>query len=88
MVEHMKGGGNCRCQHRHRRLLKPQVTSHEANLYQNNVVHCVPNIVRVIKTASLGSNILSPFNDGGLESAIRCDRIKKWRVFLSWYPDE
>jgi alanine dehydrogenase len=60
--------------------LKPEVTSHEKPTFiKNNVVHyCVPILLRVTKTASLGiSNILSPLmqiaEDGGLESAIRCD---------------
>jgi alanine dehydrogenase len=51
----------------------------KANLYQNNVVHyCVLILLRT-KTASLGSVIfflplMQMAEDGGLESAIRCDR--------------
>jgi hypothetical protein len=44
------------------------------------VHYCVLILLRVIQKPSLGiSNILSPFNaneDGGLESAIRCDRVR------------
>jgi alanine dehydrogenase len=93
MVEHMKGGavivdvsidtGGC--------FETSEVTSHEKPTFiKNNVVHyCVPNIAsRYSKTASLGiSNILSPFlmqiaEDGGLESAIRCDMGLKNGVYI------
>ena len=93
MVEHMKGGavivdvsidtGGC--------FETSEVTSHEKPTFiKNNVVHyCVPNIAsRYSKTASLGiSNILSPFlmqiaEDGGLESAIRCDMGLKSGVYI------
>lgn len=59
-----------------------EVTSHEKPTFiKNNVLHyCVPNIPsRYSKTASLAiSNIITPYlmqiaEDGGIESAIRCD---------------
>ncbi|MBC5839694.1 alanine dehydrogenase [Flavobacterium muglaense] len=93
MVEHMKKGavivdvsidtGGC--------FETSEVTSHERPTFiKSNVLHyCVPNIPsRYSKTASLSiSNIISPFlmkiaEDGGLESAIRCDRGLKHGVYL------
>lgn len=84
MVEHMKRGaviidvcidtGGC--------FETSEVTTHEKPTFvKNNVVHyCVPNIPsRYSKTASMSiSNIISPFllqmaEDGGIESAIRCN---------------
>lgn len=68
-----------------------EVTTHEKPTFvKNNVIHyCVPNIPsRYSKTASLSiSNIISPFllriaEDGGLESAIRCDNGLKHGVYL------
>lgn len=59
-----------------------EVTTHENPTYlKHNVIHyCVPNIPsRYSKTASLSiSNIITPYllqiaDDGGIESAIRCD---------------
>jgi alanine dehydrogenase len=85
MVEHMKKGavivdvsidtGGC--------FETSEITTHEKPTFiKNNVVHyCVPNIPsRYSKTASLSiSNILTPYliqiaEDGGVESAIRCNR--------------
>jgi alanine dehydrogenase len=93
MVEHMKRGavivdvsidtGGC--------FETSEVTSHEKPTFiKSNVVHyCVPNIAsRYSKTASLAiSNIISPFlmkmaEDGGLESAIRCDEGLKHGVYF------
>lgn len=93
MVEHMKKGavivdvsidtGGC--------FETSEVTSHEKPTYiKNNVIHyCVPNIPsRYSKTASLSlSNIITPFllqiaEDGGLESAIRCNKGLKNGVYL------
>ena len=68
-----------------------EVTSHERPTFiKSNVLHyCVPNIPsRYSKTASLSiSNIITPFlmqiaEDGGLESAIRCDMGLKHGVYL------
>lgn len=93
MVEHMKKGavivdvsidtGGC--------FETSEVTTHEKPTFiKNNVIHyCVPNIPsRYSKTASLSlSNIITPFliqiaDDGGLESAIRCDKGLKNGVYL------
>ncbi|MBE0391724.1 alanine dehydrogenase [Flavobacterium sp. 7E] len=93
MVEHMKRGavivdvsidtGGC--------FETSEVTTHEKPTFiKSNVVHyCVPNIPsRYSKTASLSiSNIISPFimkiaEDGGIESAIRCDKGLKHGVYL------
>lgn len=93
MVEHMKRGavivdvsidtGGC--------FETSEVTTHEKPTFiKNNVIHyCVPNIPsRYSKTASLSiSNIISPFllriaEDGGIESAIRCDNGLKHGVYL------
>lgn len=84
MVEHMKKGavivdvsidtGGC--------FETSEVTTHEKPTFlKNNVLHyCVPNIPsRYSKTASLSiSNIITPYllqiaEDGGIESAIRCN---------------
>ena len=84
MVEHMKKGavivdvsidtGGC--------FETSEVTSHQNPTFvKHNVIHyCVPNIPsRYSKTASLSiSNIITPYllqiaEDGGIESAIRCD---------------
>ncbi len=84
MVEHMKKGavivdisidnGGC--------FETSRVTTHQNPTFvKNNVIHyCVPNIPsRYAKTASISlSNILTPSllqiaEDGGIESAIRCD---------------
>ena len=68
-----------------------EVTTHEKPTFiKNNVIHyCVPNIPsRYSKTASLSiSNIITPFllriaDDGGIESAIRCDNGLKHGVYL------
>ncbi|WP_339886843.1 alanine dehydrogenase [uncultured Flavobacterium sp.] len=68
-----------------------EVTTHEKPTFiKNNVIHyCVPNIPsRYSKTASLSiSNIITPFllqiaEDGGLESAIRCNRGLKNGVYF------
>ncbi|MCF6141138.1 alanine dehydrogenase [Flavobacterium sp. K77] len=93
MVEHMKNGavivdvsidtGGC--------FESSEVTSHEKPTFiKNNVLHyCVPNIPsRYSKTASLSiSNIISPYlmqiaEDGGIESAIRCDKGLKNGVYM------
>lgn len=85
MVEHMKKGavivdvsidtGGC--------FETSEITTHEKPTFiKSNVIHyCVPNIPsRYSKTASLSiSNILTPYliqiaEDGGIESAIRCNR--------------
>lgn len=68
-----------------------EITTHEKPTFiKNNVIHyCVPNIPsRYSKTASLSiSNIITPFllqiaEDGGLESAIRCNRGLKNGVYF------
>ena len=68
-----------------------EITTHENPTFlKNNVIHyCVPNIPsRYSKTASLSiSNIISPFllqiaEDGGLESAIRCNQGLKNGVYM------
>jgi alanine dehydrogenase len=93
MVEHMKKGavivdisidtGGC--------FETSEVTTHEKPTFiKSNVLHyCVPNIPsRYSKTASLSiSNIITPYllqiaEDGGLESAIRCDAGLKNGVYL------
>jgi alanine dehydrogenase len=93
MVEHMKKGavivdvsidtGGC--------FETSEVTSHEKPTFvKNNVIHyCVPNIPsRYSKTASLSiSNILTPYllqiaEDGGIESAIRCNNGLKHGVYF------
>lgn len=93
MVEHMKKGavivdvsidtGGC--------FETSEITTHEKPTFvKNNIIHyCVPNIPsRYSKTASLSiSNILSPYliqiaEDGGLESAIRCNRGLKNGVYF------
>ena len=93
MVEHMKKGavivdvsidmGGC--------FETSEVTTHENPTFvKNNVIHyCVPNIPsRYSKTASLSiSNILTPYllqiaEDGGIESAIRCNKGLKNGVYL------
>ncbi len=93
MVEHMKKGavivdvsidtGGC--------FETSEVTTHEKPTFlKNNVLHyCVPNIPsRYSKTASLSiSNIITPYllqiaEDGGIESAIRCDKGLKNGVYL------
>ena len=93
MVEHMKKGavivdvsidtGGC--------FETSEVTSHEKPTFiKSNVLHyCVPNIpARYSKTASLSiSNIITPYllqiaDDGGIESAIRCDKGLKCGVYL------
>ena len=93
MVEHMKKGavivdvsidtGGC--------FETSEVTSHQNPTFvKHNVIHyCVPNIPsRYSKTASLSiSNILTPYllqiaEDGGIESAIRCDSGLKNGVYF------
>jgi len=93
MVEHMKKGavivdisidtGGC--------FETSEVTTHEKPTYiKHNVLHyCVPNIPsRYSKTASLSiSNIITPYllqiaEDGGIESAIRCNAGLKNGVYL------
>ncbi len=93
MVEHMKKGavivdisidtGGC--------FETSEVTTHEKPTYiKHNVLHyCVPNIPsRYSKTASLSiSNIITPYllqiaDDGGIESAIRCNSGLKNGVYL------
>ncbi|HEX8575282.1 MAG TPA: alanine dehydrogenase [Flavobacterium sp.] len=93
MVEHMKKGavivdvsidtGGC--------FETSEVTTHEKPTFvKNNVIHyCVPNIPsRYSKTASLSiSNIITPYllqiaEDGGIESAIRCNNGLKHGVYL------
>ncbi|MFQ6599734.1 alanine dehydrogenase [Flavobacterium sp. C3NV] len=93
MVEHMKRGavivdvsidtGGC--------FETSEVTTHEKPTFiKSNVLHyCVPNIPsRYSKTASLSiSNILTPYllqiaEDGGLESAIRCNKGLKNGIYL------
>lgn len=92
MVEHMKKGaviidvcidtGGC--------FETSEVTTHEKPTFvKNNVIHyCVPNIPsRYSKTASISiSNIISPFllqmaEDGGIESAIRCNAGLKHGIY-------
>lgn len=67
-----------------------EVTTHEKPTFiKNNVIHyCVPNIPsRYSKTASISiSNIITPFllhiaEDGGIESAIRCNRGLKNGIY-------
>lgn len=93
MVEHMKKGavivdvsidtGGC--------FETSEITTHEKPTFiKNNVVHyCVPNIPsRYSKTASLSiSNIFSPYliqiaEDGGIESALRCNKGLKNGVYM------
>ncbi|MDD2985547.1 alanine dehydrogenase [Flavobacterium sp.] len=93
MVEHMKKGavivdvsidtGGC--------FESSEITTHEKPTFiKNNVIHyCVPNIPsRYSKTASLSiSNILTPYliqiaEDGGIESAIRCNRGLKNGIYF------
>lgn len=93
MVEHMKKGavivdisidtGGC--------FETSEITTHEKPTFiKNNVLHyCVPNIPsRYSKTASLSiSNIITPYllqiaEDGGIESAIRCNSGLKNGVYL------
>lgn len=93
MVEHMKKGavivdvsidtGGC--------FETSEVTTHEKPIFiKSNVIHyCVPNIPsRYSKTASMSiSNIISPFllqiaEDGGIESAIRCNRGLKNGIYF------
>lgn len=93
MVEYMKKGavivdisidnGGC--------FETSQVTTHQNPTFvKNNVIHyCVPNIPsRYAKTASVSlSNILTPYllriaEDGGIESAIRCDAGLKNGVYF------
>ncbi len=93
MVEHMKKGavivdvcidtGGC--------FESSEVTTHEKPTFiKNNVIHyCVPNIPsRYSKTASTSiSNIISPFliqiaEDGGIESAIRCNTGLKNGIYF------
>jgi alanine dehydrogenase len=92
MVEHMKKGavivdvsidtGGC--------FETSEVTTHERPTFiKNNVIHyCVPNIPsRYSKTASISiSNIISPIlihiaEDGGIESAIRCNKGLKNGIY-------
>ena len=92
MVEHMKKGavivdvsidtGGC--------FETSEVTTHEKPTFiKNGVIHyCVPNIPsRYSKTASMSiSNIISPFllhiaDDGGIETAIRCNRGLKHGIY-------
>lgn len=93
MVENMKKGavivdvsidtGGC--------FESSEITTHEKPTFiKNNVIHyCVPNIPsRYSKTASMSiSNIISPFllqiaEDGGIESAIRCNRGLKNGIYF------
>jgi alanine dehydrogenase len=93
MVEHMKKGavivdvsidtGGC--------FETSEVTTHEKPTFiKSNVLHyCVHNIPsRYSKTASLSiSNIITPYllqiaEDGGLESAIRCNKGLKNGIYL------
>lgn len=93
MVEHMKKGavivdvsidtGGC--------FETSEVTTHEHPTFiKNNVIHyCVPNIPsRYSKTASISiSNILTPTliniaEDGGIESAIRCNKGLKNGIYF------
>jgi alanine dehydrogenase len=68
-----------------------EITTHEKPTFvKNNVIHyCVPNIPsRYSKTASLSiSNIITPYllqiaDDGGIETAIRCDKGLKNGVYM------
>lgn len=68
-----------------------EITTHEKPTFvKNNVIHyCVPNIPsRYSKTASLSiSNIITPYlieiaEDGGIESAIRCNKGLKNGVYF------
>lgn len=93
MVEHMKKGaiivdvsidtGGC--------FESSEITTHEKPTFiKNNVIHyCVPNIPsRYSKTASISiSNIITPFllhiaEDGGIESAIRCNKGLKNGIYF------
>jgi len=93
MVEYMKKGavivdvsidtGGC--------FETSEITTHDKPTFiKNNVIHyCVPNIPsRYSKTASLSiSNIITPFllniaEDGGIESAIRCNRGLKNGIYF------
>ncbi|KIX22826.1 alanine dehydrogenase [Flavobacterium sp. 316] len=93
MVEHMKKGavivdvsidtGGC--------FETSEITTHEKPTFiKNNIIHyCVPNIPsRYSKTASMSiSNIITPFllqiaEDGGIESAIRCNRGLKNGIYF------
>ena len=93
MVTHMKKGaiivdvsidtGGC--------FETSEITTHENPTFiKNGVIHyCVPNIPsRYSKTASLSiSNIITPYllqiaDDGGIESAIRCDAGLKNGVYF------
>lgn len=93
MVENMKKGavivdvsidtGGC--------FESSEITTHEKPTFiKNDVIHyCVPNIPsRYSKTASMSiSNIISPFlldiaEDGGIESAIRCNRGLKNGIYF------
>ncbi len=93
MVEHMKKGavivdvsidtGGC--------FETSEVTTHDKPTFiKNNVIHyCVPNIPsRYSKTASMSiSNIITPFllhiaDDGGIESAIRCNKGLKNGIYM------
>jgi alanine dehydrogenase len=93
MVEHMKKGaiivdvsidtGGC--------FETSEITTHDKPTFiKSNVIHyCVPNIPsRYSKTASLSiSNIITPFllniaEDGGIESAIRCNRGLKNGIYF------
>jgi len=93
MVEHMKKGavivdvsidtGGC--------FETSEITTHENPTFlKHNIVHyCVPNIPsRYSKTASLSiSNIITPYllqiaEDGGIESAIRCNQGLKNGIYL------
>lgn len=93
MVEHMKNGavivdvsidtGGC--------FETSEITTHENPTFiKNGVIHyCVPNIPsRYSKTASLSiSNIITPYllqiaEDGGIETAIRCDSGLKNGVYF------
>ena len=93
IVEHMKKGavivdvsidtGGC--------FETSEITTHEKPTFiKSNVLHyCVPNIPsRYSKTASLSiSNIITPYllqiaEDGGIESAIRCNKGLKNGVYL------
>ena len=93
LVEHMKKGavivdvsidtGGC--------FETSEITTHEKPTFiKSNVLHyCVPNIPsRYSKTASLSiSNIITPYllqiaEDGGIESAIRCNKGLKNGVYL------
>ena len=93
MVEYMKKGavivdvsidtGGC--------FESSEITTHEKPTFiKHNVIHyCVPNIPSTYsKTASLSiSNIITPYllqiaEDGGIESAIRCNKGLKNGVYL------